>query len=183
MTILCTDFKMLAADTLTSAGHIKVYNRSKIRIIKGHAIATCGDEEAGFQFEKWFFNQQGETFIGDDTFGVIIANKHTIQLGEVKEDSTELTKLWEPRHKSAMGAPAATAVAEILMKVSKLNAHKAAEHAANYDAYCGPPVYSITKKQIAEIHQDFDGYWIGTYEVPINKVDNYLITQKQWLNT
>jgi len=183
MTILCTDLKMLAADSQTTAGAVKVYKRTKIRILKQHAIATAGDENEGFQFEKWFFAQQGESFIGSDDFQVIILNKDTVLLGEIKEGTNELAKLWNPLSKVAMGAETAAAAAEALMRTAKFNAHDAAVAAANYHIYCGEPVYSISRAQLNHIHQDFDGYWIGTYKTPITKLEEYLITPKQWLKT
>lgn len=173
----------MAADTLSTASDIKVHNKSKIRIIKQHAIATCGAEEDGFSFENWFFAQNGESFYAQDGFGVIVMTKDKIMVGETAEDSTELKKLWRPNNKLAMGTNPAQAAAEALMKFAKFNAHKAAVAAANYSTHCGEPVYSITKAQLDAIHQDFDGYWIGLYTTPLKDIDKYLITNKQWLKT
>lgn len=183
MTILSCDLKILAADTLTTAGDIKVGNRSKIRIIKQHAITTTGSENDGFRFERWLFNQNGESFFAEDYFGTIILTKSKILIGETADDSLELKKLWEPLKKVAMGINPAAAAAEALMRFAKFNAHNAAVAAANYSTCCGEPVYSITKAQLDAIHQDFDGYWIGTYNVPIKDITKYLITHKQWLKT
>lgn len=183
MTILSCDLKILAADTLTTAGEIKLGNRSKIRIIKQHAITTTGTESDGFRFEKWFFNQNGESFFAEETFGVIIMTKTSILMGETLDSSTELRKLWEPLKKVAMGINPAAAAAEALMRFAKFNAHTAAIAAANYSTYCGEPVYSITKTQLDVIHQDFDGYWNGTYRTPVKDIPKFLITQKQWLKT
>lgn len=183
MTILACDLRILAADTLTTAGDIKLGNRSKIRIIKQHAIASTGTENDGFNFEKWFFSQKSEPFIVEESFGAIIMTKTTVLLGETLDDSTELRKMWEPLKKVSMGCQSAAAAAEALMRFSKFNAHNAAVAAANYHTACGEPVYSITKAQLDAIHQDFDGYWIGTYQTPIKDIPKFLITHKQWLKT
>lgn len=183
MTILTSDLKILAADTLCTSGDIKTYNRSKIRIIKQYAIATSGCEDDGFRFEKWYFAQNGEIFTAEGSFQVIVFTKDRIQVGETKSDSNELTKLWDPMAKFAMGINEAAAAAEILMRVAGFNAHKAAVAAAKYHTHCGEPVYSITKAQLDAIHPDFDGYWIGDYKVPLAKIEQYLITHKQWLKT
>jgi hypothetical protein len=183
MTILCCDFKMLAADSLTTAGDSKVYNRSKIRIIKQHAIATAGSEQDGIRFEEWLFAQNGEKFICEDDFSVMVLTKTNIKMGETPDGSTELLKLWDPMYKFAMGVNGADAAAEVLMRVAGYNAHKAAMAAARYHTHCGEPIYSITKKQLENVHPDFDGYWIGTYQTPIAKIDDVLITHKQWLRT
>jgi hypothetical protein len=183
MTILACDLKMLAADTLTTAGGSKVYNRSKIRIIKQTAIATSGSESDGFRFEEWFFAQNGEKFICEEDFSVMILTKNTAKMGEAPEENTELAKLWDLMHKFATGSTHAAAAAEVLMRVAKYNAHKAALAAARYDVNCGEPIYSITKKQLDNIHPDFDGYWIGSYQTPINKIPDFLITHRQWLKT
>lgn len=183
MTVLASDLKILAADSLVSSGDIKAYNRSKIRIIKQHAIATAGSENDGYRFEHWYFAQNGEIFTAEDSFQVIVFCKNKIQVGETKSDSNELAKLWDPMAKFAMGMDQASAAAEILMRVAGFNAHKAAVAAANYHVYCGEPVYSITKAQLDAIHPDFDGYWIGSYKTPISKIEDFLITHKQWLKT
>lgn len=182
MTIIACDLKILAADTLTTCDDVKVYNRSKIRIIKQHAIASTGTENDGFRFEKWFFEQNGEEFIGEDTFGVIVMNKSKV-FGGTTGDGNRLGPLIPIISRATLGSNAATAAADILMKVSKLNAHNATIAAANYHTHCGEPVYSITKKQLEYIHTDFNGYWIGTYKTPISKITNSLITEKQWHKT
>src|SRR5271165_3131156 len=99
MTILASDLKMLAADSLVTSGDSKVYHRSKIRILKQTAIATAGDESDGFRFEAWYFAQNGETFTAEDSFQAIVFSKDRIQIGETKDDSNELTKLWDPMAK------------------------------------------------------------------------------------
>lgn len=182
MTIISCDLKMLAADTLVTSDDIKVYNRSKIRIIKQHAIATTGTENDGFRFEKWFFEQNGEEFIADAGFGVIVMNKSKILAGSLEEDN-KLGNLIPLISRATLGSSVAAAAADILMKVSKFNAHNAAVAAANYHTHCGEPVYSITKKHLEYIHTDFDGYWVGHYKVPLNKISDSLITEKQWLKT
>lgn len=183
MTIIATDLRILAADSLCTAGDVKVYHRSKIRIIKQHALAACGDENDGFRFEKWFLDKSGEEFICEDNFAVIIMSRAMTMEGYTSDESFKLNKLRKSTTKVAIGAMQASAAAEILMRISKLNAHQAAIAAANYQIHCGLPVYSITKKQLEYIHPDFAGYWIGTYQTPITKVDDFLITEKQWLKT
>jgi hypothetical protein len=183
MTIISADLKILAADSLTTAGDTKVYFRSKIRIIKQHAIASTGMENDGFRFEKWFFEQNGEPFICEEDFAAVILNKSKFLVAETKEDDRTLAKTWEPNHKFSIGTPAAQAVAEGLMAFAGFNAHKAAAAAARYHTHCGEPVYSITKAQLDAIHPDFDGYWVGDYKVPLAKIEQYLITHQQWLKT
>jgi hypothetical protein len=182
MTIISCDLKILAADTLTTCDDVKVYNRSKIRIIKQHAISSTGTENDGFRFEKWFFEQNGEEFIAEDTFGVIVMNTKKV-LGAVSDDNHKLGLMIPIISRATIGAQAACAAADILMKVSKLNAHNATVAAANYHTHCGEPVYSITKKQLEYIDIDFNGYWIGTYKTPFNKLSDFLITEKQWHKT
>lgn len=184
MTILSYDLKMLAADTLTTAGDIKVYNRSKLRIVKKHAIASTGLENDGFRFDKWFFEQNGEPFITEDYLAVFVLSTSRLVYGVADvETDHKLSALAPVISHMSIGATEATAAANILMKVVKFNAHNAATEAANYHTHCGSPVYSITKKQLEYIHVDFSGYWIGTYKTPLNKIEDYLITEKQWLKT
>jgi hypothetical protein len=173
---------MLAADTLTTCDDVKVYNRSKIRIIKQHAIASAGDEHDGFRFEKWFFEQNGEDFIAEDTFAAIVMSKTTV-LGGYSGDANKVSRLIPIISRATVGSAAAQSAADILMKVSKFNAHNAAVAAANYHTHCGEPVYSITKKQLEYIDMDFNGYWIGSYKTSLNKLSDFLITEKQWHKT
>ena len=139
-------------------------------------------ENDGFRFEKWFFEQNGEEFIAEDSFGVIVMNRTKVWGGSVGDDF-KLGKLIPVISRATIGAHAATAAADILMKVSKLNAHNATVAAANYHTHCGEPVYSIIKKQLEYIDMDFNGYWIGTYKTPLNKISDFLITEKQWHKT
>ena len=174
---------MIAADTLCTAGDVKVYNRSKIRVIKQTALVSTGTENDGFRFEKWFFEQNGEEFICEDNFAVLILTRHRAFEAFTSGDTWKLSKMRESTTPMAIGVGTAVAAAEILMRVSKFNAHKAVVAAANYHTHCGPPIHSITKRQLESIHADFDGYWIGTYQTPINKIPAHLITQKEWMKS
>jgi hypothetical protein len=162
---------------------VKVYNRSKIKIIRQHAIASCGDETDGVRFERWFFEQGGESFLCEGEFSVIVMTKERFLIGETLDDLKELRKMWQPGRKLGLGMANAVAAAEILMKEANYNAHKAAYAAAGYNTHCGMPIYSITKTQLRNISPDFAGWWIGDYQTPINKMNNFLISHKQWLKT
>jgi len=174
---------MIAADTLCTAGDVKVYNRSKIRVIKQTALVSTGTENDGFRFEKWFFEQNGEEFICEDSFAVLILTRDKACEAFTTGDTLKLSTIRESTAAMAIGVGSAVAAAEILMRVSKLNAHKAVAAAANYHTHCGPPIYSITKKHLEAIHADFSGYWIGTYQTPMNKLAEHLITQKEWMKS
>jgi hypothetical protein len=181
MTILSYDLKILAADSLVTAGNTKVYNKSKIRIIKQHAIVSTGTENDGFRFEKWFFEQNGEEFLCEDSFGAIVLSRTKAVAGSCDaEVNFKLKSLMPVVSRMTAGCSEACSASDILMKVSKMNAHNATVEAANYHILCGEPVHSITKKQLEWIHPDFNGYWIGTYKTPESKIEANLITEKQW---
>lgn len=181
MTILACDLKILAADSLFTYGDVVAYNRSKLRIIKQTALASCGDEEDSFKFEKWFFNQSNANQPNlESSYGSIVLSVDAVQWVTIDEGNIKISPL---RGKVAQGAGEATPYAEALMREAKFNAHKAAEAAAFYDRGCGPPIYSITQLQLKNIDPAFDGFWIGHYKTPLTKLDQYLITYKQWLKT
>jgi hypothetical protein len=182
MTILCFDQKILAADTLTSSNDTTSYNRSKIKIVKQTAIVSCGLMEDGFRFEDWYKQQNRESFIPTDSFAAFVMTTQAIQSFYNDEKGDEIS-CERVVNKCANGSASAASYSEALMRETKMNAHKACELAAQYDRACGLPVYSITQKQLAEIHQDFEGFWIGDYKVPLNKIEEYLITYKQWLRS
>lgn len=181
MTIICWDTRMLAADTLTSAGEIKVYNRSKIQILKQMAVCTTGFEQDGDRFLEWLDKQDRENFTVESYFCALVLSRTSISMYPGDEPGNVLRS--EVYNKTSCGAGSAASYADALMREVKYNAHNAAEQAAGYDRGCGLPIYSITKKQLSYIHADFTGYWIGTYQTPISKIKDYLITQKQWLKT
>lgn len=173
---------MLAADTLTSAGDITVYNRSKIQIVKQKAICTTGMESDGDRFLHWLNLQERESFVTDSIFAAIVLSRTDTVL-YAGDDPGEAIKPGGVYTKWTLGAGAATSYSDALLREVKYNAHKACELAAQYDRNCGLPVFSITKKQLELIHQDFNGYWVGTYKTPLNKIEDFLITHKQWLRT
>lgn len=184
MTIICYDQKMLSADSLTSSAGTTVYLRSKLKITRQAAIISCGRTEDGFRFEEYYRTQSKEIFkAGDADFCVTIMTKD--DMNHLYTDDSGSNTLISERalSKLTLGSSGASAYADALMREAKFNAHKACELAALYDRYCGLPVYSITQKQLLEIDPDFDGFWIGTYKTPLNKIQDYLITYKQWLKT
>jgi hypothetical protein len=184
MTIICFDQKILAADSLTSSNDTTSYLRTKIRIVKQTAICTCGDSEDGDRFTDWYLSDSKDEFTSkSENFAALLFTVKGPQAVMYDEDSKTVRFLTNADNKHSIGSSAAVAYSEALMRESKWNAHKASEASALYDRFCGSPIYSITIKQLKAIPHNFDGFWIGTYKTPLNKIKDALITYKQWLRT
>jgi hypothetical protein len=184
MTIISFDQKILAADSLTSSNDTTSYLRTKIRIVKQTAICTCGDTEDGDRFIDWYLTDAKDEFISKSTnFSASILTVKGPKGAFYDDEAKTIRFVTNADNKHSIGNGPAVSYSEGLMRECKWNAHKACEAASLYDRFCGAPVYSITIKQLKAIPHDFDGFWIGTYKVPTNKIKDYLINYKQWLRT
>ena len=182
MTIVCWDGAILAADSLISTGEVVSYLRSKIQICRQSAFAAAGSEFDIDAFANAVRSDTLSEFNFQTSAEVIYLTPSTAKhyLGHGSDDDTKtvtdsLNCITSMGHSSAF--------ADGLMRIAKYNAHEAALHTTTYSLYCRPPIYSISRKQLAKIPPDFDGYWIGTYKTPLTAVKDCLITSKQWEKT
>jgi hypothetical protein len=161
MTTLAFDGKILAADSLYVGDSEYVYgHESKIYIFANMAISISGEDTRGQAFVRWITedscNDKKYPTICKDTFaGLLLTSEGCFEFaGNCKGKGSKV------RMPACYGS--GHLFAKTAMGMGK-NAHEAVEVACDHCIFTGPPVYSITQKQLAKLDPNFQGLWEGKH--------------------
>jgi len=136
MTCIAWDGRTLAADSMTTAMDIHVWNSEKIERINGALVATAGRTEDGILFSQWFkagCPGDQKPVLDADAFQALVVTRH----GAFMYFEKLIPIPVQPP--VAIGCGFTLALAAMKAGAS---ATRAVEIACELDIHCGPPVIS-----------------------------------------